>query len=307
MGLNTVLIIGGASFDVEIKSLFENYNLFVEHYDARKSQTLKKQNIPKNTIGVIITVDRSHMAFGNSNDFTRMLQINNIPFVFSSGIFATYNSAKLLIQKMGKIYPDHVKYKVFIAENDKKLDFYKNEWTKSQNDFQQKLNTLSEIESEWKCNLNKWCLILEEWKLYLIEWNEIQTLNDNKEIKKKITKQLSYLIQWKHDIHDYGIKIERNILFMKQWYENIEYSTLEIMEAFDNLKSTIRSIDNINDKQYKNEFKNWKISFEEFKENIELWEKQYQEWFSIYPQAFLKIEEWEKGFKTWFNALKSKI
>jgi hypothetical protein len=108
MAIYTVLIIGGASFDFEIKALFDKYNLNVEHYDARKSQSLKKQNIPKNTLGVIITVDRSHMAFGSSNELTRHLHNNNIPFVFSTGNFASLNSSKLLIQKMHKLYPENV-------------------------------------------------------------------------------------------------------------------------------------------------------------------------------------------------------
>ncbi|RZL39527.1 MAG: hypothetical protein EOP00_27725, partial [Pedobacter sp.] len=98
-----VLIVGGSSFDIEIKELFESHNLYVEHYDARKSSSLKKQNVPKNTLGVIITVDRSHMAFGNSNELTRQLQASNIPFVFSSSNLATFNSAKLLLQKMSKL------------------------------------------------------------------------------------------------------------------------------------------------------------------------------------------------------------
>jgi hypothetical protein len=307
MASNTVLIIGGASFDFEIKDLFQKYDLYVEHYDARKSQSLRKQNIPKNTIGVIITVDRSHMTFGDSNELTRVLQTNNIPFVFSSGNLATYNSAKTLIQKMHKVYPEYIKYKEYIPENDKKLDFYKQEWIKNEDLFSKKLNNLFEIENIWQNKFNDWCSVLENWKIYLIEWNELQTLSEYKETKKIINKKFAYLTQWKHDIHNYGIKIERNISFMKQWYENIESSTLEVMELHDDLKLKIRSIENINEKQYKNDFKNWKVGFEEFKENTYLWEKQYQEWFNIFPQAFVNIEEWKKASDTWYNAFKKKL
>ena len=46
---NIIIVVGGSSLDVNVKELFENKGLLVEHYNARKSSDLKKQNIPKNT------------------------------------------------------------------------------------------------------------------------------------------------------------------------------------------------------------------------------------------------------------------
>ena len=126
-----VIIVGGSNYNAEIKDLFASHNLSIEHYDARKSSSLKKQTVPKNTLGVIITVNRSHMTFGNSNELTRNLQSNNIPFVFSSSNLATYNSAKILLQKMHKMFPEHVKIKDYLPQDIQKLDVYKQEWEKS--------------------------------------------------------------------------------------------------------------------------------------------------------------------------------
>lgn len=303
----SVLIIGGASFDSEIKDLFESHNIYTEHYDARKSQSLKKQNISKNTIGVIITLDRSHMAFGNSNELTRHLQLNKIPFVFSSGNLATFNSAKLLLQMLHKSFPEKVKRKEYVPENVQKLDFYKQEWAKNNNLFTKKLDQWFVMESEWDTQFNKWSNILDSWKMNLMEWKNIQTEIEYKELKKKLNKESAYLAQWKSEIHEFGLKIERNINFVKQWKLNLEELTLEILEEHENIKNQIDKIKDLNDKQTKNNFKNWKVEFENWKQEIELWEKQYLEWLSIYPQAYLKIFEWESAINTWFTSFKKKI
>lgn len=307
MASNIILIIGGASFDFEIKSLFDKYNLYIEHYDARKSQSLKKQNIPKNTIGVIITVDRSHMTFGDSNELTRLLKNNNIPFVFSTGNLASYNSAKVLIQKINKVYPNEITIKENIPENDKKLDTSKQEWKKLDNIYSNKLNNLFEIEYNWENKLNEWNKILEHWKIYILEWKEIQNSDKHKTLKKKLNKEYSYLSHWKQELHDYGLKIERNITLVKNWKESIDDLTLEAMSEHEKLKLIITELNNINQRKDKNIFKVWKSDFELFKENIDLWEKQYQEWFNIYPQAFIKIFEWEKSVHSWFEALNKKL
>lgn len=302
-----VIIVGGSSYDIEIKDLFESHNLYVEHYDARKSSSLKKQTVPKNTLGVIITVDRSHMTFGNSNELTRQLQINNIPFVFSSSNLATYNSAKLLLQKMNKIFPDNVKVKDYLPPNIQKLEVYKQEWDKNNFTFNKIINRWFEIEKDWNSKISFWNTTLENWKIYLLEWKDIQNLSENKEIKKKIAKTSAHLLQWKQEIHEFGLKIERNINFVKQWKENIEESTYDLFIEHEELKLIIENLKNLNDKSEKSEFRNWKIKFERWKENIDLWEKQYLEWLDVFPQAFLNLEEWQKAMNVWYESLKKRI
>lgn len=296
MANHIIVIVGGASFEPGIKEFFNQYDFDVEHYNARKSSDLKKQTVPKNTIGTIITVDRSHMAFGNSNELTRYLKNNNIPFEFSSSNFASFNAAKLLFQKICKQFPDLVKTKVTIPESEQKLESSKNEWEKYGKIMFSSLQEWYDILSFWDKNFNEWEAILDDWKVDILEWKEIQK---NKELKKKLNRNLKYLLEWKQEIHDYGILLESKLNILKEWKLNIEKSCNEIIENYENLEKIIIKISNLNDKSMKGLFREWKIDFSEWKEYLELWEKEFKDWYTIFPEPFEKMHEWEKEIKLW--------
>lgn len=299
MATNLIVIVGGASFDPTIKDFFESYDLYIEHYNARKSSDLKKQTVPKNTLGVIITIDRSHMVFGNSNELTRHLQNNEIPFVFSSGNLASFNAAKILLQKIQKKSPDIIKEKIYISEKEQKLDLIKQEWKNNHNKVFEKLHDFFEVGGIWDKYYFHWTKVLDEWKLNILEWKEIQNNEKYKSIKKRIIKEFSHLITWKEEIHNYGLQTERNINILKQWKHTIEKSSDEIIAEHDKLKLCIDKINNLDNKNTRVEFKEWRINFEKWKENVELWEKEFNDWYSVFPDVFKKIEEWEKAIELW--------
>ncbi len=299
-----VVIVGGSSFDSEIKDLFESHNLYVEHYDARKSSSLKKQTVPKNTLGVIVTVNRSHMVFGNSNELTRQLKNDNIPFVFSSGNLATYNSAKILLQKMNKTFPENVKIKESIPQSIQKIEIHKQEWEKVQKNFNQITNKWFNLEIEWNEKLSFWKTILENWKLYLLDWKDIQTLAENKDKKKKIQTFASHLIMWKSEVHNFGLQIERNINVLKIWKENIEEYLYDVLTEYEEIKLFINSIKDLNEKSVRADFRNWKVKFEKWQESIELFEKEFLEWFELFPDTFGNIDQWRKATDVWYDSVK---
>jgi hypothetical protein len=300
----SVAVVGGATFDISIRKLFEENDLNVDHYDARKSSSLKKQFVSKNTIGVIITVDRSHQAMGDSNELTRNLKNSNIPFVFSSGNFASYNSAKLLIQKISKQYPNVIKPRVNIPENLQKLEVTKNDWKREDLKFINLLELFFEINKLWDSYLSNWKRDLDEWKIIIIDWKEIQTEVIYKDFKKKLNRDLSFFRDWKEELHNFGIKIESGINISIEWKKDIENSINEIIDEHKELEITIKKIDNLNDKNQKAILREWKKSFEDFKDELTVIEKELREFESDIPQIFQNQEEWEKQIKVFYSRLK---
>ncbi len=299
-----IVIVGGASFDSTIKDFFGNHNLCIEHYNARKSSDLKKQTVPKNTIGVIVTVDRSHMVFGNSNELTRYLYSNKIPFVFSSGNNATFNAAKILFQKIKNQYPDLIKEKETISDYGQKLDYHKQEWSKYNNIFMNTLEGWFKVLNNWENYIRQWNNILEDWKLHILEWKDIQNLEKYKEIKKKINKQSFHLVEIKDYLHSHGINVEKNINTLKNWKSSIEESSNDILEQQSKLQKLINKIDSLENKIIRVEFKEWRTDFEKWKENIELWEKEYKDWEYVYPETFKSIEAWQTAIENWQKSYK---
>lgn len=300
----SVAVVGGATFDISIRKLFEENDLNVDHYDARKSSSLKKQFVSKNTIGVIITVDRSHQAMGDSNELTRNLKNSNIPFVFSSGNFASYNSAKLLIQKISKQFPNVIKPRFNIPENLQKLEVIKNDWKIADLKFINLLELFFEINKLWDTYISNWKKDLDEWKIIIIDWKEIQTESKYKEFKKKLNKELSFFRDWKEELHNFGIKIESGINISIEWRKDIEYSINELIDAHKDLEITIKKIDNLNDKNQRAILREWKKNFEEFQDELTIIEKELREFESDIPQIFQNQEEWEKQIKVFYSRLK---
>lgn len=300
----SVAVVGGATFDISIRKLFEENDLNVDHYDARKSSSLKKQFVSKNTIGVIITVDRSHQAMGDSNELTRNLKNSNIPFVFSSGNFASYNSAKLLIQKISKQFPNVIKPRFNIPENLQKLEVTKNDWKIEDLKFISLLEVFFEINKLWDIYLSNWKKDLDEWKIIIIDWKEIQTEYKYKEFKKKLNKELSFFRDWKEELHNFGIKIESGINISIEWKKDIENSINELIDEHKELEITIKKIDNLNDKNQRSILREWKKSFETFKDELTVIEKELREFESDIPQIFQNQEEWEKQIKVFYSRLK---
>lgn len=300
----SVAVVGGATFDISIRKLFEENDLNVDHYDARKSSSLKKQFVSKNTIGVIITVDRSHQAMGDSNELTRNLKNSNIPFVFSSGNFASYNSAKLLIQKISKQFPNVIKPRFNIPENLQKLEVTKNDWKIADLKFINLLELFFEINKLWDKYLSHWKKDLDEWKIIIIDWKEIQTESKYKDFKKKLNKELSFFRDWKEELHNFGIKIESGINISIEWRKDIENSINELIDEHKELEITIKKIDNLNDKNQRAILREWKKSFEEFQDELSVIEKELREFESDIPQIFQNQEEWEKQIKVFYSRLK---
>lgn len=300
----SVAVVGGATFDVSIRKLFEDNDLRVDHYDARKSSSLKKQFVSKNTIGVIITVDRSHQAMGDSNELTRNLKSSNIPFVFSSGNFASYNSAKLLIQKISKQFPNIIKNKCTIPEHLQKLEVIRNEWKTEDSNFLNVLESFFQTNNLWESYLSNWKKDLDEWKIVIIDWKDIQTDQKYKEFKKKLNRELSFFRDWKEEIHNFGIKIESGINISIEWKKDIENSINDLIEEHKNLENTINKIDNLNDKNQKNVLRDWKKTFEVFKDEIVVLKKELEEFDQDIPQIFLNQDSWIKQVTMFYSRLK---
>lgn len=300
----SIAVVGGATFDISIRKLFEENDLNVDHYDARKSSSLKKQFVSKNTIGVIITVDRSHQAMGDSNELTRNLKNSNIPFVFSSGNFASYNSAKLLIQKISKQFPNVIKPRFNIPENLQKLEVTKNDWKLADLKFINLLEVFFEINKLWDTYLSNWKRDLDEWKIIIIDWKEIQTESKYKDFKKKLNKELSFFRDWKEELHNFGIKIESGINISIEWKKDIENSINELIDEHKELDITIKKIDNLNDKNQRSVLREWKKSFEDFKDELTVIEKELKEFELDIPQIFQNQEDWEKQIKLFYSRLK---
>jgi hypothetical protein len=294
-----IVIVGGASVDPGIKDFFDSYDLFVEHYNARKSSDLKKQTVPKNTVGVIITVDRSHMVFGNSNELTRYLKNNNIPFVFSSGNFASFNAAKILIQKIHKQFPELIRLDAPVSEKEQKLENYKQEWQVSQVKVLKYIGEWFDILADWEKKYSEWQKILDEWKINLLEWKEIQKKEEFKNLKRKINKEFAYLIVWKEEIHDYGILIESKLNILREWKQSIEKSCNELITTQEKLKKEIDKITNLNDKTLRAGFRNWKTEFYLWVDFLDSWQKEYNEWKAVHPELFEKVTEWQKAIELW--------
>jgi hypothetical protein len=293
-----IVIVGGASVDPAIKDFFENYDLYVEHYNARKSADLKKQNVPRNTVGVIITVDRSHMAFGNSNELTRFLKNNNIPFVFSSGNFATFNSAKILFQQIHKQFPNLVKPQEPVSEKEQKLENYKQEWQLNQEKVLKYIGEWLEILADWEIKYLYWKKVLDEWKIILLEWKDIMRNEKHKSLKKQLNK-FPHLGQWKEEIHGYGIQIESKLNILKEWKVNIEGSCNELINTQEKLKAGINNINNLNDKNFRSDFRNWKTDFYLWADNLDTWQKEFNEWKSVLPELFTRVYEWQQEIRRW--------
>lgn len=300
----SVAVVGGATFDISIRKLFEDNDLRVDHYDARKSSSLKKQFVSKNTIGVIITVDRSHQAMGDSNELTRNLKSSNIPFVFSSGNFASYNSAKLLVQKISKQFPNIIKNKCTIPEHLQKLEVIRNEWKIEDSNFLNLLESFFQTNNLWESYLSNWKKDLDEWKIIIIDWKEIQTDPKYKEFKKKLNRELSFFRDWKEEIHNFGIKIESGINISIEWKKDIENSINELINEHKDLEVTINKITNLGDKNQRSIFREWKKSFESFKDEIFVLKKELEEFDQDIPQIFLNQEDWEKQVKMFYSRLK---
>lgn len=294
-----IVIVGGASVEPGIRDFFKNYDLSVEHYNARKSADLKKQTILKNTVGAIITVDRSHMAFGNSNELTRYLKNNNIPFVFSSGNFATFNSAKILFQKIHLQFPELIKVAAPLSEKEIRLENYKQEWQLNQAKVLKYIGEWLDILSEWEKKYSEWQKILDGWKIYLLEWEEIQKKEQYKTLKKKINNQFSYLVKWKAEIHEYGILVESKLNILREWKLSIEKSCNELITTQEKLKNEINKITNLNDKNMRADFRTWKTEFYLWVDYLDSWQKEYNEWQSVLPELFDKVYEWQKAIQLW--------
>lgn len=307
MAEKIVAIIGGASIDPEVKKFFLEFDINIEHYNARKSADLKKQTIPKNTLGCIITVDRSHMVFGNSNEIVRHLKSNGIPVVFSSGNFATFNSAKILIHKLIEKYPDQVKEKVKQPESELRLETVKKEWSETEKKFYLMIDEWFEICEKWSASLNDWNKVLENWKLNLSEWKEVSNGDKNKLIKKDLKKNLTYLVSWKEDIHKYGIFIESKINTIKEWKNDVDEYFNSIMEKYNKQKQVINNITDLNSKSKKADLREWKINFNKLHDDIFMLEKEYREWEVSFPDCFQDLAEWEKAVKLWSSNFQRKI
>ena len=299
MANSLIVIVGGASFDSVIKDFFANYNLNIEHYNARKGADLRKQTIPKNTLGVIITVDRSHMAFGNSNEFTRYLVSNDIPYVFSGSNLASLNSSKILLQKIFKKHPEIIDQKENISEKEQKLEAYKQEWEASQSKILSYIYAWLEMCAEWEEHVDKWKIVLDEWKLNILEWKEIQKDEKFKNFKKRLGNNFSYIMNWKEEVHQKGIEIEKEINVLDQWHKSIEDSFNELSKTQEKLKNILEKVTNLNDKSMKAMFREWKSGFYTWKQDLELWIAEFKEWGGFLPHSLVEIIKWEEEIKLW--------
>ncbi|MFN8672964.1 MAG: hypothetical protein U0457_12900 [Candidatus Sericytochromatia bacterium] len=290
--MSIVSIIGGASFDQEIANIFKPYNIEIIHYDARKSASLKKQTLTKNTVGAIITVNRSHQTFGNSNEIIRYLEEKNIPYTFSSSNLASLNSAKILLQKILHNFPE-LKIKL-TNQKEQKLDYYKNSWEICNEDFFKLLNQYMFIIDVWDKKNEDWSYSLSIWKEALAKF-KLDT--SDKEIKKKLGFKLNNLLFWKNSIHELGIDIERYINISKSWKKELEDNFNELSTNHNNLEDFIKQDFKVFSKELKIELKNWSISFEEWSEQINLTNSDMEEWYNFFLEAFERIIEWDKEHK----------
>jgi len=289
-----IFIVGGASYDINIKNFFNSYGLEVIHRDARSSGSLKKQFVNRNTLGVIITVDRSHMAFGDSNEFTRTLKENKVPFVFSSGNLATMNSARMLLQKIRNEFPNLLRVKDPISEKLQKLDTAKSEWKTKNLELWKAIESWHQILYKWESHLNRWHLILNAWKEVLLNWKNIQNSSKYSEFKKKIKKELNYLFSWKEEIHQQGISIQSRINVISEWKNNIEETGNTLISLAEKITEQINPLSNLDSKEAKLAFREWKEKYENIVEMSDLWNKEFNDWEEIIPQTFSQLDQWKK-------------
>lgn len=295
----SIAIIGGSSFDPEIKNLFNTYNLDVIHYDARKSADLKKQKISKNTIGVIITVNRSHQAFGNSNEIVRNLVEEDTQFVFSSSNLASLNSAKLLLGKISEKFPDIVKKKHYVSPVAQKLDFYKTAWSKSDDSFFKLMTEFFNQIDLWDKNLAEWKSYLAYWKDSLSKWKNDAS---NKTIRKKNPMKFSFLAMWKEELHLAGIDIEKYINISNSWKNQVEKDFNVLVDKHSDLEKRIKALSKIVTKEEKANLNFWIDDFEALKERLPLIASETKEWKDFYLESFQKMPKWHEECETWVSA-----
>lgn len=287
-----IIIVGGHSFSKEVEDLFKKYNIDITHYNARKSSDLKKQKIPVNTIGAIITIDRSHMAFGNSNELVRNLKNKNIPFIFSSGNFASLNSSNYLLGKIKEVFPDKIKEIQRINKHEIKLENSKQELKNLQDKFTILENKYKEHISKFKTELLNWKKILDDWKFFLLELKENEKL-----IPKSYKNSLNNLYIMKERVHDLGIKCQSQ-------FDTIEYWTNKslteehdlLLKIILDLNTRLSNINNIKDKELKNDFKLWQNSFLELEEKLDYFNTQLDELIEELIFTLERVKEWTNGF-----------
>lgn len=295
----SIAIIGGSSFDTEIKTLFNTYNLDVIHHDARKSSDLKRQRISKNTIGVIITVNRSHQVFGNSNEIVRNLVEDDTPFVFSGSNLASLNSAKLLLGKISEKFPEVVKKKHYISTSAQKLDFYKTAWTKNDDSFFKLMNEFFNQIDLWDKNLTIWKNQLSYWKEVLIKWKETSV---NKNLRKKNPIKYNFLATWKEELHLGGIEIEKYINIATSWKVQVETDFNNLVIKHTELEKKIKTMEKIVTREEKSNLNAWIDDFEALKEKLPLIANESKEWKDFYLDSFQKIPKWHEECEIWTSA-----
>lgn len=293
-----IAIIGGSGFDSEISNLFKKFNIDIIHYDARKSSDLRKQNINKSTIGVIITVNRSHQAFGNSNEIVRTLKTEDIPYVFSSSNLASLNSAKILLEKISLKYPDIIKKdKTPLIE--KELGFYRDEWKKTDSSFFKTLNEFMFVIDTWEKNLIDWQKVLNAWKESLIVWKDFVSIKTS---KKKFGPKYSMFASWKEDIHNMGIELEKYINIAKDWKNQLDEEFNKSISNHKKLEIFIDETKEIKDKITKSNFKIWQEDLNNWQDNLYLLKNEYIEWQNYFVESFKVLPDWKKVYELWYSS-----
>ena len=106
-------------------------------------------------------------------------------------------------------------------------------------------------------------------------------------------------MNWKEEVHQKGIEIEKEINVLDQWHKSIEDSFNELSKTQEKLKNILEKVTNLNDKSMKAMFREWKSGFYTWKQDLELWIAEFKEWGGFLPHSLVEIIKWEEEIKLW--------